>query len=338
MPGRPKTVVLLPDRTFQQLFTPAHRDRLHGLCDVVAPLPCTSLSDPAVAPHIGDVRIIVTGWRTPCLTVEDLPRLPNLELVAHAAGSVKDTVDPHLLDSGVRVTSAANVNARPVAEFTLAYILLENKAVHDWIALYKDRRQSLHKDAYPGFAAVGNAGKTVGIVGASRVGRCLISLLQPFELDILVYDPVMTAADAQALGVQRCALDELLRASDIVSLNAPALPSTRHLIGRDELALIADGRLLINTARGAIVDQQAMIDELASGRIRAVLDVTEPEPLPDDNPLYDMPNVVLTPHIAGSVGVEVHRLCDHALNEIESYLSTGTLRDEVKREQWDFAA
>lgn len=338
MPERLKTIVLVPQHTYRQLFTPALLERLRGLCEVVAPLPSSSLTDAAVAPHLDSLQVIITGWGTPSLATADLARMPNLQLIAHAAGSVKDTVDPDLLETGVRITSAANINARPVAEFTLAYILLENKAVHDWIALYKDLRRSFRKAAYPGFATVGNAGKTVGIVGASRVGRCLINLLAPYDLDLLVYDPMLSEADTHALGATHCTLDDLLRSSDIVSLNAPALPSTRHLIGRHELSLIGDGRLLINTARGAIVDQDAMIAELATGRIRAVLDVTEPEPLPDDCPLYDLPNVVLTPHIAGSVGVEVYRLTDHALGEIESFVTSGILRDEVKREHWDFAA
>lgn len=338
MPARLNTLVLVPQRTYGQLFTPAHVERLHGLCEVAAPLPCSSLADPAVAPHLGTLQVIITGWGTPSLAATDLARLPSLQLIAHAAGSVKDLVDPDLLEAGVRVTSAANVNARPVAEYTLAYILLENKAVHDWIALYKQQRQDFRKSPHLGFDAIGNTRKTIGIVGASRVGRCLIDLLAPFDLNVIVYDPVLSDAEVRALGVERHDLDHVLQASDIVSLHAPALPSTRHLIGRRELGLIRNGGLLINTARGSVVDTAALTAELATGRIRAILDVTEPEPLPNDSPLYDLPNVILTPHVAGSLGLEVHHMTNHALNEIQSFSTTGTLRDEVKRELWDFAA
>ncbi len=338
MPKRLKTLVLVPPRTYAQLFTPVHLDRLHSLCEVAAPLPCASLTDSAAAPHLASTQVIITGWRTRNLAVADLARLPNLQLIAHSAGSVKDIVDPDLLEAGIRVTSAANTNARPVAEFTLAYILLENKAVPQLADLYKQHRRDFRRDAYPNIDKVGNIGRTIGIVGASRVGRCLLELLKPFDLDVLVYDPVLTDAEAQALGVKRCDLDQLLRSSDIVSLNLPALPSTRHLIGARELALIGDGRLLINTARGAVLDHDALIAEASSGRLRAVLDVTEPEPLPSDSPLFDLPNVVVTPHVAGSVGREIHRLTDHTLDEIEAFASTGTLHDEVRRELWDVAA
>jgi phosphoglycerate dehydrogenase-like enzyme len=169
------------------------------------------------------------------------------------------------------------------------------------------------------FPTVGNFGKTVGIVGASRIGRRVIELLRPFQLDVLVSDPYLDADAARRLGVDRRELDELLAASDVVSLHAPALPSTRHMIDARRLALLRDGATLINTARGSLVDQDALVAELASGRIDAVLDVTEPEVLPPDSPLYELPNVVLTPHIAGALGVELRRLGDAAIDEIERY-------------------
>jgi phosphoglycerate dehydrogenase-like enzyme len=114
-------------------------------------------------------------------------------------------------------------------------------------------------------------------------------------------------------------LDELLAASDVVSLHAPSLPSTRHMLDARRLALLGDGATLINTARGALIDHDALVVELLTGRIDAVIDVTEPEVLPPDSPLYDLPNVVLTPHIAGALGVEIRRLGDSAVDEIERY-------------------
>ena len=130
-------------------------------------------------------------------------------------------------------------------------------------------------------------------------------------------------------------LDALLAASDVVSLHAPSLPSTRHMLDARRLALLRDGATLINTARGALIDQDALVAELVSGRIDAVIDVTEPEVLPPDSPLYDLPNVVLTPHIAGALGVEVRRLGDSALDELERYARGEPFAHPVTRADLD---
>jgi phosphoglycerate dehydrogenase-like enzyme len=114
-------------------------------------------------------------------------------------------------------------------------------------------------------------------------------------------------------------LDDLMAAADVVTVHAPSLPSTRHLLDARRLALMRDGATLVNTARGALVDHAALIAELRTGRLSAVLDVTEPEPLPPDSPLFDLPNVVLTPHIAGALGTEVRRLGDAAVAEVARY-------------------
>jgi phosphoglycerate dehydrogenase-like enzyme len=226
-------------------------------------------------------------------------------------------VRPACWARGILVSTAAAANAQPVAEYTLAAILLANKATLTAAHAYRERRARIDPLAeYPG---VGNYGKTVGLVGASRVGRRVIELLAPFDLRVLVSDPFLGAAEAARLGVERRELDALLAHADVVSLHAPALPATRYLLDRHRLGLLRDGAVLVNTARGSLVDHDALLDELRAGRISAVLDVTEPEPLPADSPLFDLPNVVLTPHIAGALGTEVRRLGDSAIEEIARY-------------------
>jgi phosphoglycerate dehydrogenase-like enzyme len=163
----------------------------------------------------------------------------------------------------------------------------------------------------------------------------VIDLLRPFDLDVVVADPLISPEEADALGVELVSLNGLLERSDIVSLHVPAVPSTEKLIGRDELALMADGSTLINTARGAVVDHDALAAELESRRLNAVLDVTDPEPLPADSPLFEMPNVFLTPHIAGAAGTEIPRLAELALDEIERWACGRPLQHEVLAEDWD---
>jgi phosphoglycerate dehydrogenase-like enzyme len=253
-------------------------------------------------------EVVLSGWGCPPLDAAVLERAGALRAIVHAAGGVKGHVTDACWDRGLMVSTAAGANAEPVAEYTLARILLAGKAADRMAHAYRARRAAI--DLTSEFPEVGNLGKTVGIVGASRIGRRVIELLDPFDLRVLVSDPYVEG------GVE---LDELLAVSDVVSLHAPSLPSTRHMLDARRLALLRDGATLINTARGALIDQDALVAELVSGRIDAVIDVTEPAILPADSPLYDLPNVVLTPHVAGAVGVEVRRLGASALDELERY-------------------
>jgi len=269
-------------------------------------------------------EVVLSGWGCPRLDTTVLDRAPSLRAIVHAAGGVKGHVTDACWDRGLEVSTAAGANAEPVAEYTLARILLAGKAADRMARAYRERRAAI--DLLSEFPHAGNLGKTVGIVGASRIGRRVIELLEPFDLRVLVSDPYVEGS---------VALDELLTASDVVSLHAPSLPSTRHLLDARRLALLRDGATLINTARGALIDQDALVAELVSGRIDAVIDVTVPEVLPAGSPLYDLPNVVLTPHIAGALGVEVRRLGASALDELERYARGEPFAHPVTRADLD---
>jgi phosphoglycerate dehydrogenase-like enzyme len=156
-------------------------------------------------------------------------------------------------------------------------------------------------------------------------------MLRPFDFEVAVYDPYLGDEEARALGVEKRDLATLLEESDIVSLHAPALESTRHMIGAAELAAMGDGTTLVNTARGALVDHEALEKELVTGRLSAVVDTTDPEVLPADSPLYTLPNVFLTPHIAGSLGTETYRMTALALDEIERFAAGRPLEHELTR-------
>ncbi|MEV1176845.1 hydroxyacid dehydrogenase [Nonomuraea sp. NPDC049784] len=311
--SRPKILLAMGRPVAKRLVTGEVRDRLLGIADVDPDLVAEDFTDPGVAEALAGAEVLYTSWWCPPITQEVLDRAPKLRAVVHAAGSVKHHITEACWERGILVSSAAAANAEPVAEYTLASILFANKRVLDISRLYREHRARLDLDShFPGF---GNYRRTVGIVGASRVGRRLIELLRPFELDVLVADPYLT----DDLGVPRVELDELFERCDVISLHAPALPETRHLIDAGRLARMRDGATLINTARGALVDQEALIAELASGRLYGVIDVTEPDLLPADSPLYDLPNVLLTPHIAGSLGGELPRLAHLALDELARY-------------------
>jgi phosphoglycerate dehydrogenase-like enzyme len=162
--------------------------------------------------------------------------------------------------------------------------------------------------------------KTVGLIGASHVGRHLIRLLQPFEVNLLLYDPFVTAEQAAELGAKKVELDSLLRQADIVTLHAPAKPDTYHLLNAARLALLKDETLLINTARGVLIDETALIAELRRGRLFAFLDVTDPEPPALDSPLRQLENVVLVPHLAGCIE-DCSHMGEMAVEEIRRFFA-----------------
>ncbi|MGA5218349.1 hydroxyacid dehydrogenase [Streptomyces cinereoruber] len=314
--ARPRALFAMGRRHRDAMFPPAEIQRLTAYVDIDPDHVAESLTD---EPALADVEILITSWGCPVLDEEVLARAPALKAIVHAAGSVKHHVTQACWDRGLVVSSAAAANAVPVAEYTVAAILFANKRVLEIGGLYRGHRSPLDWSRhFPGF---GNYRRTVGIVGASLVGRKVIELLRPYDLDILLADPYVSALRATAMGARRVELDELVEASDVASLHAPELPETRHLMDARRLGLMRDGATLINTARGSLVDTDALTAEAVGGRIHAVIDVTEPEVLPATSPLYSLPNVLLTPHIAGSLGGELHRITSSALDEIERYCS-----------------
>lgn len=314
---RPRVVLAMSPDVWPQVFDAAGRERLARIADVDLGRVVDDFGDPAHAAALAEAEVLLTCWGCPPLTAEVLDRMPALRAVVHAAGTVKHHVTPACWERGVVVSSAAGANALPVAEYTLAAILFAGKRVLPIAARYRrDRTRPDWLDSDPSW---GNFGLTVGIVGASLIGRRVIELLRPFDVEVLVFDPFLGEEEARELGVRRVSLDVLAGASDVVTVHAPQIPETRHMIDRRVLRLMRDGATLINTARGSLVDTDALTDELVAGRLHAVLDVTEPEVLPASSPLYDLPNVLLTPHIAGSLGNELARMTGSALNELERF-------------------
>jgi phosphoglycerate dehydrogenase-like enzyme len=300
----------------RRLVAPATMARITQLADVDPALVVEDFADPALADVLGEVEVIFTSWGCPKLDSAVLDAAPRLRAIVHAAGSVRHHVTEACWDRGIQVTSAAWANAIPVAEYTLAAILFSNKQVLRLSSEYRDKRRGLD---WLGVDAVGNYRRTVGIVGASRIGRRVLTLLRPHDFEVLLYDPYVTGAEAAELGARAVPLDELCASSDVVTVHAPELPETHHLIDRGRLGLMRDGAVLINTARGSLVEQDALVEELSAGRLQAVIDVTTPNVLPADSPLYELPNVLLTPHVAGSLGGELHRLADAATDELARY-------------------
>ncbi|WEJ35183.1 hydroxyacid dehydrogenase [Devosia sp. SD17-2] len=325
---RPKLAfAMAPDKT-RHVFDTATVDRLDESCEILSRQPFEDLTTDVARAAMAEAEILVTGWGCPMITPALLRQMPQLKLIAHAAGTVKFTVDPLAYEAGIRVTHAAEANAVPVAEYTLAAILFANKAVFELRDRYRADPSRMTSYALMD-QPIGNFRRVVGIVGASRIGRRVIKLLKPFDIEVLLFDPFARADDPELSGVELVDLERLMSRSDVVSIHAPLLPATRGMIRALHLRLMRDGTTFINTARGGLVDEAALVEELETGRINGIIDVTEPEIPAPDSPLYHLANVFLTPHLAGAVGTERLRLGLMVADEIERYVRGEPLHYEV---------
>ncbi|NUP45593.1 MAG: hydroxyacid dehydrogenase [Streptomyces sp.] len=309
------TLAMSPPGLADHLFPDAVRRRLERAVKV-SPQILTEFTSPSSRAELADTDVLLTGWGSPPLDADALACAPRLAAVVSAAGSALPPLhaDP-VLTRRLRFANAGAANAVPVAEYSVAMILLAGKRIFESARLYRARRDFIDREAV--FPDAGNYRRTVGLIGASRIGRLVIERLRrSTDLRIVVADPYLSVEEAALLGVHLVGLPELMRSVDVVSVHAPLLPETRGMITAELLALLPDGATVINSARGAVIDQDALLAELAAGRLNAILDVTHPEVLPADHPLYDLDNVFLTPHMAGSVGNELRRMGEHVVDEV----------------------
>jgi len=325
--SKPKTVILLTRAMQEQCFAPEDLDRIA----VLTTLDRAREDAIDVAWQEDAIRgaaIAVTGWGSHPITDAMLDAAPGLELLCHSAGSVRWLVDPDAFVSrGIRLCSARRALAVGVAEFVFGLMLVSMKAVWRFHAETSQGRWA--HDAVLDFVRE-PYGAVVGIVGASCVGREMIRLCKMLALDaILLYDPYVDSKEAEALGVVKVELDELMRRSDVISLHTPAIDETRHIINAGNLALMKDHAIFINTARGMNVDEEALIAKLKEGRILACLDVTDPEPPQPDSPLYTLPNCILTPHVAGAIKENTLRQGKLVADQIEAFLAGRPMPGEI---------
>ncbi|MFJ2722834.1 hydroxyacid dehydrogenase [Streptomyces sp. NPDC087437] len=333
MQTKPHALVVMSRESFDAHFDAARLARLADLVTLGDPVWTDDLDAPVVRARLADVEVMLTSWGAPRLTPERLDAAPTLRAVLHCAGSVRGLVGDDVWRRGIRITSAADTNAIPVAEYTLAAIIFAGKKVP---FLAADKRLAYEGwGTVTGYGDLSNFAQTVGIVGFSRIGRRVVELLKVLDgTTCLVADPHADPAEVAAAGATLVDLVDLLPRVDVLSLHAPGLQETRHLIGADQLRLLSDHATIINTARGSLIDSAALAAECASGRLFAILDVTDPEPLPATSPLRRLPQVMVTPHVAGSLGSEIGRLTDHTIDELARWIRRQPLQAEVTAESW----
>ncbi len=332
----PIVYVALSSALAQELEIDAQLARLHPVARVERWTGSGSPPFDVVADALRRAQVLITGWGTPRLTPleEWMPQTFAVRLVAHTAGTVKHLVPVTALERGLLVTHSNESLAEAVAEFTLGAILMARRQ-----AFAAATRLRAGREPLPVAAMHEIRGSTVGVIGASAIGRRVLRLLAPLGATLLLYDPYCSPEDAAVLGATPVGLHELLRQSDTVTLHAPITGETIGMLGAAEFAAMKDGALFVNTARGRLVDHDALLRELQTGRINALLDVTDPiEPLPRDSPFYALENCVVLPHIAGMSVQARQRQGTYTVDETLRYLSGAPLRYQVTRERWDTMA
>jgi len=326
---KPKGLYLIDEQTLDAVYGPEEQADLARLIDIEArPWGKSAVrNNPSI---LRDVEIIMASWGVSVMDEDFLAAAPNLRAVFFAAGSLRIFATPAFWNRKIIVSSAYAANAVPVAEYALAVILLSLKKF--WSFSHSAKKGTdpwgNHLRKVPG-----NYRSTVGFVSVGMIARKLIQLLKSFDIKCIVYCPFLTESEASDLGVERCTLSEIFRRSDVVSLHTPLLPETTGIITGGLITSMKEGATLINTARGAIIRESEMTAVLHERKdLTAILDVCDPEPPPPDSTLLQLPNVVLTPHIAGSLGNECQRLGRYMVDELSRYLAGEPLHWQVSEE------
>lgn len=327
--NKPKAVFLLPENNFHLIYAPDEQHDIAARVDLVAPrLDATTYAE--WRGKLDDVTCIFSGWGMAKMDATFFEVFPNLKLLFYGAGAVRGFVTENVWAHGVQIVNANVANGISVAEFTAANILLCLKQV--WQMALRIKREGAyvkltHEEV------TGAYGSTVGIISLGAIGRMVAERLRASEINIIAYDPFVDTEKAKALGVEMCPLEDVFHRADVVSLHTPWLPETAGMITGDHFRSMKRNSSFINTARGAVVRESEMIDVLrARPDLFALLDVTYPEPPAPDSPLYTLPNVVITPHIAGSMGNECRRMGRFMVDELERWLNGEPFKHLVTRE------
>ncbi|MCZ8515544.1 hydroxyacid dehydrogenase [Paenibacillus filicis] len=327
-----KALVLSPESRLNEVCSQACRQRLNGYFDTKWNETGRDYTKEELAGLVEDAEVIITSWGSPPLTPEALEKAVKLRAIGHAAGTVKNLVPRQIFDRGVKVFSAAPRIAQSVGEYCLAALLASLRHLNTFDA---DLKMGLWREK--GLKGRELAGSTVGIISASSTARAFIKLLAPFGVKVLIYDPYLTEEAASRLNAQRATLEEVM-SCPIISVHAPKLPATERMLTRELIALIPDGAVFINSSRGSVLDSEAFLEKLQTGRFFAALDVFEKEPLAPEHPLRSLPNVLLTPHIAGA-SVQGHlSLMEEVVEDIIRSLEAEKTAYEVSENMWEVMA
>jgi glyoxylate reductase len=251
---------------------------------------------------------------------EFLDAAPSIRIVANLAVGYDNIDVPACTQRGVAVTNTPGVLTETTAELTFALLLAYNRRIVEGERIVREGSWPQWNPLFHLGADL--FGATLGIVGLGAIGLAVAKRARAFEMNVLYYSRQAKPEAERELGIERCELDELLRRSDYVSLNIALTPETRHIIGARELALMKPSAILVNTARGPVIDQAALVEALREKRIGgAALDVFVTEPIPMDDPLLGFDNVLVAPHIGSATINTRSRMAGLAVDNLLAFFA-----------------
>lgn len=326
--SKPKVALTLPLSAQDSYLCDEARQILESCAQVRWNQDDRTLTEEEKSEWLREMEGLVTGWGDSGLTEANIAAAKNLRIIGLIGASVKKISPGAALDRGIIICNTAPALGDSVAEFSLTLILCLLKQI---LPLDQEVKKGGWRPNIPPGQDL--TGKTVGLVGCGTIGKKLVELLQPFQCQILVYDPYLPAEDADRLGVSLLSLEELLQRSEVITLHAGMTQETYHLIGKEQLDLIQEGAILVNTARGNLLDEQALTAKLKEGKIWAALDVFAPEPPPADSELRKLPNVILTPHSAAVTQDTFYRVGMSVATDLQLFFSGQQPLHQLTREQ-----
>lgn len=329
-----KGLYVLDTKAFEGIYPPSVRSQIESRVEM-HPLNLTRETIRDNYDLLEEADLIFSGWGGVAMDDVFLEHAPRLKAVFYGAGTVKSIVSDAFWERNIVITSGYAANAVPVAEYTLSQILFALKGGWQFARIIKEAG-AYPRSVYSMFHEIpGGYGSTVGIISLGMIGRLVCQFLRSFDVNIIAYDPYVSREEAAGLSIELCPLDALFRRADVVSCHAPRLPQTEGMLTGRHFASMKKWATFINTARGAVVREPELIEVLRRRPdLQAVLDVTFPEPPEQGSPLYTLPNVVLTPHIAGSkTPGEKSRLGNCMVEELKRFLNGEPLRWQITKEK-----
>ena len=321
-------LVSIPKGAIRDTFIPEDVvKRINSMGQVVWNDTEANWSSAELQDKLRDIDVCICGWGSSEFNEIALRYANRLKIIAHTGGSASSFITKELFEKGIKVVSGNWFFAQSLAEGTLAYILSSLRDIPYYNNEVHEGRW--HNNDYYNESILD---QTIGFIGFGMTAQILVSMLKPFNVKIKVYSEHKTDEIYQEYGVVRASLEEIITTCKIISIHMAQREDTYHIMNQDLLRKIPDGSILINTSRGSLIDEEALADELSTGRFKAALDVYEIEPLPKESRLRGLPNVILIPHMGGPT-IDRRKSCTNGiLDDIDRFYNGDKFAYELNME------
>jgi phosphoglycerate dehydrogenase-like enzyme len=325
---KPIIAVLSGEELFASFFDERRRKRLTSLSHWT--LFPTKKYEAGIMSRLTTADALITTWDSPYLSAATMKQMGSVRIIAHCGGEVKKRFETSLFRK-LAIVNTPGPMARPTAELGAAFLMYAARNIDHYRDALRKKSNRIYNDVHiTGGTAESLLGREVGMIGFGRIGRALVEMLRGFDVRWRVYDPFASRELAAGMPVQFDSLNRVLKRTSLLTVTAAATEKTKHLLNRERLAMLQDGAVVINIARGSLIDLAALTREVQSGRLRCALDVTDPEePLPVSHPLRTLPGAMMTPHIGGGGRHTRGQMADAAMDELQRFFSGEAVQHRV---------